>query len=185
MFHYSKINMKPPGIGSVVEWHQDLSYYPMTNRDVVTVLINLDDATIENGCLTVIPGRHIGPPLDHTINGFFRGKVTEPVDAAAAVPLEGAAGDVTFMHCLTPHASVTNTSDQARRTLILSYRAGDCFPLYFDAKVVEAEAHCRMVRGCPSATARFTMTEFPVPIHERESASLYELQEQTERNEPV
>ncbi|HWB99745.1 MAG TPA: phytanoyl-CoA dioxygenase family protein, partial [Bryobacteraceae bacterium] len=26
-FHYSKINMKPPSIGSVVEWHQDLSYY--------------------------------------------------------------------------------------------------------------------------------------------------------------
>src|SRR5262245_51493243 len=24
LFHYSKINMKPPAIGSVVEWHQDL-----------------------------------------------------------------------------------------------------------------------------------------------------------------
>src|SRR5687768_2596752 len=28
LFHYSKINMKPPEIGSVVEWHQDLTYYP-------------------------------------------------------------------------------------------------------------------------------------------------------------
>jgi hypothetical protein len=28
LFHYSKINMKPPAIGSVVEWHQDLAYYP-------------------------------------------------------------------------------------------------------------------------------------------------------------
>jgi phytanoyl-CoA hydroxylase len=24
-FHYSKINMKPPRLGSVVEWHQDLT----------------------------------------------------------------------------------------------------------------------------------------------------------------
>src|SRR5215469_14450830 len=29
-FHYSKINMKAPAIGSVVEWHQDLAYYPLT-----------------------------------------------------------------------------------------------------------------------------------------------------------
>jgi phytanoyl-CoA hydroxylase len=25
IFHYSKINMKPPAIGSVIEWHQDLT----------------------------------------------------------------------------------------------------------------------------------------------------------------
>jgi hypothetical protein len=27
-FHYSKLNMKPPAIGSVVEWHQDLGLLP-------------------------------------------------------------------------------------------------------------------------------------------------------------
>ena len=27
LFHYSKLNMKPAEVGSVVEWHQDLSYY--------------------------------------------------------------------------------------------------------------------------------------------------------------
>src|ERR1700722_3941291 len=32
-FHYSKINMKPSQIGSAVEWHQDVAYYPLTNRD--------------------------------------------------------------------------------------------------------------------------------------------------------
>src|SRR3989442_457798 len=41
LFHYSKINMKPPAIGSVVEWHQDLTYYPLTNRDSLAVLIYL------------------------------------------------------------------------------------------------------------------------------------------------
>src|SRR5580700_8337250 len=54
VFHYSKINMKPPRIGSVVEWHQDLSYYPLTNRDSVAVLLYLDDADCSNGCLQVI-----------------------------------------------------------------------------------------------------------------------------------
>ncbi len=44
LFHYSNINMKPPKIGSVVEWHQDLAYYPLTNTDSLAVLFYLDDA---------------------------------------------------------------------------------------------------------------------------------------------
>src|SRR5262245_39450641 len=44
LLHYSKLNMKPAEVGSVVEWHQDLSYYPLTNHDSLAVLIYLDDA---------------------------------------------------------------------------------------------------------------------------------------------
>src|SRR5215472_1997774 len=44
IFHYSKLNMKPPMIGSVVEWHQDLAYYPLTNQDSLAVLVYLDNA---------------------------------------------------------------------------------------------------------------------------------------------
>src|SRR2546425_401759 len=88
-FHYSKINMKPPAVGSVVEWHQDLTYYPLTNPDSVSILFYLDDADSENGCLQVIPGRHREPLMDHTRNGIFQGCVTEPVDASRALPLGG------------------------------------------------------------------------------------------------
>src|ERR1051326_9391218 len=101
LFHYSKINMKPPEIGSVVEWHQDLSYYPLTNPDSVSILFYLDDADVGNGCLQVIPGRHREPLLDHTRDGFFQGRVTEPVDESKAVPLEGKAGSVIFMDATT------------------------------------------------------------------------------------
>ena len=55
VFHYSKVNMKPAGVGSPVEWHQDLSYYPLTHRGSVSILFYLDDATVENGCLQVFP----------------------------------------------------------------------------------------------------------------------------------
>ena len=51
IYHYSKLNMKPPSIGSKVEWHQDLSYYPLTNRDSIAVLIYLDDATKYNSVI--------------------------------------------------------------------------------------------------------------------------------------
>ena len=50
-FQHSKLNMKPAKVGSIVEWHQDLAYFPHTNTNLVTTLIYLDDAPKENGCL--------------------------------------------------------------------------------------------------------------------------------------
>ncbi|MBI4551726.1 MAG: phytanoyl-CoA dioxygenase family protein [Candidatus Latescibacteria bacterium] len=179
LFHYSKINMKPAGIGSPVEWHQDLSYYPLTNRDSVSILFYLDDATVQNGCLQVIPRRHDGPLLSHSTDGFFQGKVTEPVDGTQAVPLEGKAGAVIFMSCMTPHASITNTSTHPRRTLILSYRAADACPIYCGEMTHLTEQNVRLVRGQRALVARFTMTDFPIPRYEKRIASLYELQEQS------
>jgi len=181
LFHYSKINMKPPMIGSVVEWHQDLTYYPLTNSDSVTVLFYLDDADSTNGCLKVIPNLHREPPLDHTLNGLFQGRVTQAVDDSKAVFLEGKAGSAIFMHCLTPHASAPNKSSKSRRTLILSYRAADAFPIHLGAKTDENEAHVRLVRGEQLGTARFTIPSFPIPRYPRQTKSLYELQELSRR----
>ena len=175
-FHYSKINMKPPGIGSPVEWHQDLSYYPLTNRDSVSILFYLDDTSMENGCLQIIPRKHASPLLSHSTEGYFRGKVTVDVSEADAVPIVGSAGTAIFMNAMTPHASVTNASTKPRRTLILSYRAADAFPVYAGEMTHLTEQHSRLVRGNYAATARFTMSEFPVPLYESRIASLYDLQ---------
>ena len=183
MFHYSKINMKPPEIGSVVEWHQDLSYYPLTNRDSLAVLFYLDDADRENGCLQLLPGRHRGELLGHMRDGFFQGKVVEKMDASGAALVEGRAGTAIFMHCMTPHASIANRSQRARRTLILSYRAADAYPLYCGETTLRIEANARLVRGKRAQTARFTMKEFPVPHHQEKSASLYELQERSRKRD--
>ena len=183
LFHYSKLNMKPPEIGSVVEWHQDLSYYPLTNRDSLAVLFYLDDADAENGCLQMIPGRHEGHLLEHTRNGYFQGRVTETVDASRAVLVGGKSGTAIFMHCMTPHASTTNRSNRYRRTLIFSYRAADAFPIFCGEMTLHAEAHVRLVRGRRLQVARFTMTEFPTPRYKEKSASLYELQERSRKGE--
>jgi len=185
LFHYSKINMKLPGVGSVVEWHQDLAYDPLTNHDSVTVLFYLDDANEENGALLVLPGRHKGPMMCHSEDGFFRGKVTEEMDRSAAIALTGKAGDVIFMSSKTPHASVTNSSESARRTVIVGYRAADAFPVYFGPKTHEAELMVRQVRGVPAENARFEGDKIAIPQYLEESASLYKLQEQTDRNEPI
>ena len=117
-FHYSKINMKPPEIGSVVEWHQDLSYYPLTNEDSLAVLFYLDDADRTNGCLKIIPG--VQRVYDHSRAGFFQGQITEPVDESKAVPIEGKAGTVIFMHCLAIHSSRRARGTLERKTPTLN-----------------------------------------------------------------
>ena len=65
--------------------------------------------------------------------------MTEEMDRSAAIALTGKAGDVIFMSSKTPHASVTNNSESARRTVIAGYRAADAFPVYFGPKTHEAE----------------------------------------------
>jgi phytanoyl-CoA hydroxylase len=39
-------------------WHQDEYYIPTRDRSLGAAWIAIDDATIENGCLWIIPGSH-------------------------------------------------------------------------------------------------------------------------------
>jgi phytanoyl-CoA hydroxylase len=128
----------------------------------------------------VIPGRHNDGLLNHSQDGYFVGKVVDPVDESQAVPLEGKAGTGIFMHAMTPHASVTNLSNRPRRTVILSYRAADSFPL-FTGDTNEMEGFTRLVRGKPAESARFSFQQFPMPRRKQRVASLYELQESTRK----
>lgn len=182
-FHYSKLNMKPAAVGSVVEWHQDLSYYPLTNTDSLAVLFYLDDTAAANGALQLLPGRHRQPLQSHSTGGYFQGRVTEEVDAAQAQLATGPAGTAIFMNGMTPHASAPNTSERPRRTLILSYRAADAYPIYCGPMTPKNETHVRLVRGKPAAVARFDRDQFPIPQYKEKVASLYELQERSRQGE--
>lgn len=175
---HSKLNMKPARVGSVVEWHQDMAYFPHTNDDLVTTLIYLDDATEENGCLQVLP-RHHTHYFDHAgPDGRFAGMITEDLsDFGKPKSLPAPAGSAIFMHCITPHASLPNRSSRPRRTLIYEYRANDAFPIYYGEMTNLAEAKFRPVRGNPARFARFGGPRPPIPSVGK-YASLYELQNQ-------
>jgi phytanoyl-CoA hydroxylase len=176
LFHYSKLNMKGPKVGSVVEWHQDFSYYPHTNSDLVTALIFFDDTSIENGCLRVIPGSHKKGLMSHEVDGFFRGKVPM-LDEAEAVNIEVSAGSVLFLHCMTLHASRQNLSDKPRRTFLPAYRAADAYPIYFGPHAAHNEPGIKLIRGERSKTARVQAGTHILPFAEREFGSIYEVQE--------
>lgn len=97
---HSKLNLKPAFVGAEVEWHQDLTYFPHTNDDLVAVLIYLDGATERNGCLEVLRRQH-RRFLDHSLpDGTFAGKVTESLDReeyGVPMALSATAGSAIFL----------------------------------------------------------------------------------------
>jgi phytanoyl-CoA hydroxylase len=177
---HSKLNMKPAKVGTVVDWHQDMTYFPHTNTDVVTTLLYLDDATRQNGCLQVLPRHHFHYFSHWTDDGEFAGMITEELDDARfgrPIALEAPAGSVIFMHCLTPHASLPNRSEKPRRTLIFEYRAADSFPIYYGEKTVVDESFGHHLRGEPARFARFGGP--PPYVPKIKPKSLFQLQAET------
>lgn len=125
-----KINFKLPG-ASGFKAHQDqqagwTKYAPL----FLTALVTIDPATIENGCLELVAGRHrqglIGDewrPLDDSSLGL--------------VPVPTEPGDVIFFDSFVPHASKPNLTNQPRRILYLTYNRaedGDHREQYFADK---------------------------------------------------
>lgn len=176
ILHYSKLNMKPPGIGTKIKWHQDFPFYPMTNTKTLALLIYLEDATTENGCLQVVPQNEKQEILDHAQDGYFAGAVAEDMEFEDAVPLEGTAGTGIFMNGLTLHASAKNLSGKGRRTLIIGYRAASAIPLYYGEMTNMMERESKLVRGIPNPVAEVTIDRAVIPVYKENISSIYDLQ---------
>ena len=175
---HSKLNMKPAHVGSVVQWHQDLPFFPHTNDDLVTTLVYLDEATMHNGCLQVMPRMH-GRYLEHVDEeGYFTGMISQQLEATP-LPLEGQPGSVIFMHPLTPHGSLPNTSPKARRTLIFEFRASDSFPIYFGELAHRNEQTAVHVQGDQPRNVRVGGPTPVVPLLRDSITSIYDLQERS------
>jgi len=132
-FHHCKLNIKLPGMETVVHYHQDHSYDPHTNDDMLAFGVMLDDVDESNGPLQIIPGSHKGPVLSHNgSNGVFCGAV-DPLDPdfdqGSAVMLTGRAGSMTVHHARTLHGSAPNHSDRSRLILFYECCAADAWPL--------------------------------------------------------
>lgn len=131
--HGSKLNLKSPQFGSPVEWHQDWAFYPHTNDDLLAVGVMLDDTSVENGAMYIVPGTHRGPTYDHHgPDGRFCGAMDFEacgVRFEQAVPCVGPAGSCSFHHVRLVHGSAQNRSDRSRGLLLYEVGAADAFPL--------------------------------------------------------
>jgi phytanoyl-CoA hydroxylase len=172
----NKLNMKLPEVGSPVEWHQDWSFYPHTNDDLLAVGICIDDMTIENGALLVVPESHKGPIYDHHYEGHFSGAITDPAfDDKSAVPVELKAGGISIHHARAIHGSTPNRSKNPRRLLLFQYCAIDAWPL---AQVSDWDTfNATIVRGEPSNIPRVEEVPVRMPLPKSvRTGSIYETQ---------
>jgi len=156
----NKLNLKLADVGSPVEWHQDWAFYPHTNDDLLAVGVAMDDSTLENGCLLVLPGTHRGPMLDHHQDGVFIGAVTDPAFRPdGAVPITLKAGGISIHHVRLLHGSAPNRSPNPRRLLLFQYCAADAWPLVPGDKPWESYA-ASVIQGAPVSAPRLA----PVPV---------------------
>ncbi|MEY1556385.1 phytanoyl-CoA dioxygenase family protein [Yoonia sp. R2331] len=102
-------------------WHQDrgVTLESADQTEMVTVWLAITDATVENGCLQVKPGMR-DEMLPHCL--LTQTAITDtylPKDTPVPTPVR--AGGAVIFHPLTPHASLSNTSDGYRWSFDLRY----------------------------------------------------------------
>ena len=163
-FHHSKINAKQPGSTTEVKWHQDFSFTPHSNDSIVTALLMVDDVTINNGALKIVPGSHIGPIHQLWHNNTFTGTIDSAVAqnySSKEIICVGPAGSVCLMHSRLLHRSATNTSKESRTLFILVYSTDDAIPL--SRNPVPSRHEGILVRGKNTGRIRSTSFEIDLP----------------------
>ena len=163
-FHHGKVNSKMPGTATAVKFHQDFPFQPMTNDDIITCLLFLDDVTLENGPLEVVPGTHKGPIYSHWHGGRFTGAVADSVKdehIGNLVKCTGKAGSVCLMHARLLHGSAPNKSDKPRTLYITTYYAEDAIEL--SPNHLPSGLTHEVVRGEASGRVRCTPYNLELP----------------------
>jgi ectoine hydroxylase-related dioxygenase (phytanoyl-CoA dioxygenase family) len=129
------VRIKPPertippedrrGLAAQTGWHQDqgVALPEADESDVLTVWFPVTDATLENGCLQVIPGSHRGDLTTHCPGGVDGGlHIPDKLLGGQPVSLPMRRGSVLLMHRRTKHASLPNTSADIRWSFDLRYQ---------------------------------------------------------------
>jgi phytanoyl-CoA dioxygenase PhyH len=111
-----------------VSWHQDATYWGLSEPDVVTAWVAFTASSAANGNMRVVPGSHRAPiphaDTFHPDNLLSRGQeITVAVDEADAVDLLLEPGEMSLHHVLIVHGSGPNRSADRRIGLAIRYVA--------------------------------------------------------------
>ncbi|MCL5999658.1 MAG: phytanoyl-CoA dioxygenase family protein [Chloroflexi bacterium] len=109
-----------------VGWHQDqgVALPEQDEVNVLTVWLPVTDATVENGCLCVVPGSHQDGLTAHCPGIGPDGGLQIPARLITreAVPVPIKRGGALFMQRRTIHAALENVSDDIRWSFDLRYQ---------------------------------------------------------------
>lgn len=118
--------LKPALVGSKMPWHQDSNYWPVEPTTLCSVWTALDPATVENGCMRVVPGSHRDTNMIRARSRDGSGPLhDDQVDLSKAIDVPMAPGSSLFFHSRLLHGSEANHSVHSRRAFITSFMSAE------------------------------------------------------------
>ena len=109
-----------------VSWHQDATYWGLSEPDVLTAWVAFTESTPANGNMRVVPGSHRTPVAHvdtfHPDNLLSRGQeLAVEVDEALARDIVLRPGEMSLHHVLIVHGSGANPSADRRIGFAIRY----------------------------------------------------------------
>lgn len=116
---------KGPGSGAV-PWHQDFDDWELEPMVVTSCWLAIDEASLENGCVELIPGSHrkvyqMVKTEGHILDGFPRMSDPDQFDDSNVVPMELKPGQFFLFNERVLHRSQPNDSDKQRLGMTMRY----------------------------------------------------------------
>ncbi|MCM8729357.1 phytanoyl-CoA dioxygenase family protein [Hephaestia sp. GCM10023244] len=129
----SQFIFKNPGVIGQ-PWHQDSYYFRYDRQPQATVWVALSAATLDNGCLWVVPGSHRAHEVfDHvpdqrpeSLQGYLE---IVSQDTSMEEPVLMEPGDVLFFHSYLMHRSTDNIADYRRSAMVYHYAENGTQPI--------------------------------------------------------
>ncbi len=117
---------KFPSDGTVVPWHQDAQYWPLSPRKSVTAWISIFDTDIENAAMQIVRGTHRMGDFEHSEVDHAHYILPQEIDEKSIAPdrivtLRLKAGQFSFHNDGLIHGSGPNRSNRIRAGLVLRF----------------------------------------------------------------
>ena len=106
-------------------WHQDSSYFPFDREPQVAAWLATSEATLDNGCLVVLPGSHHEYlhehlPDDRKESNYGYTEIKDH-DFSDEIPMTLNKGDLLLFHSFLMHKSYDNKSDSRRTAMVYHF----------------------------------------------------------------
>ena len=106
-------------------WHQDSSYFPFDRYPQVGAWVATSPATIENGCLVILPGSHKEHlhehvPDDREGSNYGYTEIKDQ-DFTNEIPVTLETGDLLLFHSFLMHKSYDNKSKSKRTAVVFHF----------------------------------------------------------------
>ena len=127
MVYHTTMWIKDSGTPQYIAWHQDGTYFYLDPQVHVTAWVALSDASVEAGCMHVLPGSHLDGQHDHADdtspdNLILRGQaIFGKFEGEKGTPMPLKAGEMSLHHTRLVHCSHPNNAPDRRMGFGISY----------------------------------------------------------------